>query len=293
METFSQMLQLLFSGLTIGAIYALIAVGFVIIYNVTGILNFAQGEFAMFGALISISLVKMNVPLWLAIILSIIIVAIIGGVFERTAIHTARKSSMTTLIIITIGVAIAFRGIAILIWGTQPQTLPPFTDNTPIQFLDAVLLPQNLWAIGLSIVILVIMMYFFNYTFTGKSLTACVVNPFAARLMGINPNKMSLLAVVVSAGIGALAGTVIAPISGATYDMGMMLGIKAFVAAVVGGLTNAPAAIAGAFLIGIIEAFTEGLWSSGLKDVVSFSLLLLILFLKPEGLFAKASGKRV
>jgi len=293
METFSQMLQLLFSGLTIGAIYALIAVGFVIIYNVTGILNFAQGEFAMFGALISISLVKANLPLWLAIILSIVIVAAIGAVFERTAIHTARKSSMTTLIIITIGASIAFRGIAILIWGTQAQTLPPFMDNTPIQFLDAVLLPQNLWAIGLSIIILIVMMYFFNYTFTGKSLTACVVNPFAARLMGINPNKMSLLAVVVSAGLGALAGTVIAPISGASYDMGMMLGIKAFVAAVVGGLTNAPAAIAGAFLIGIIEAFTEGLWSSGLKDVVSFSLLLLILFIKPEGLFAKASGKRV
>ncbi|MGE7691271.1 branched-chain amino acid ABC transporter permease [Lysinibacillus sp. NPDC097214] len=293
METFSQMLQLLFSGLTIGAIYALIAVGFVIIYNVTGILNFAQGEFAMFGALISISLVKANLPLWLAIILSIVIVAAIGAVFERTAIHTARKSSMTTLIIITIGVSIAFRGIAILIWGTQAQTLPPFTDNAPIKLLEAVLLPQNLWAIGLSIVILIVMMYFFNFTFTGKSLTACVVNPFAARLMGINPNKMSLFAVVVSAGVGALDGTVIAPISGASYDMGMMLGIKAFVAAVVGGLTNAPAAIAGAFLIGIIEAFTEGLWSSGLKDVVSFSLLLLILFVKPEGLFAKASGKRV
>ncbi|MGE8004970.1 branched-chain amino acid ABC transporter permease [Lysinibacillus sp. NPDC093216] len=293
METFSQMLQLLFSGLTIGAIYALIAVGFVIIYNVTGILNFAQGEFAMFGALISISLAKANLPLWLAIILSIVIVAAIGAVFERTAIHTARKSSMTTLIIITIGVSIAFRGIAILIWGTQAQTLPPFTDNTPIQFFEAVLLPQNLWAIGLSIVILIAMMYFYNYTFTGKSLTACVINPFAARLMGINPNKMSLFAVIVSAGVGALAGTVIAPISGASYDMGMILGIKAFVAAVVGGLTNAPAAIAGAFLIGIIEAFTEGLWSSGLKDLVSFSLLLLILFVKPEGLFAKASGKRV
>ncbi|TSI04543.1 branched-chain amino acid ABC transporter permease [Lysinibacillus sp. BW-2-10] len=293
MELLSQMLQLLFSGLTLGAIYALIAVGFVVIYNVTGILNFAQGEFAMLGALISISFVNMNVPLWLAVILSIIIVAAIGGIFERTAIHTARKSSVTTLIIITIGVSIALRGLAILIWGTQVQTLPSFTDNTPINVLDAVLLPQNIWAVGISVVILIIMMYFFNYTFVGKSLTACVVNPFAARLMGINPEKMSLLAVIVSAGIGALAGSVIAPISGATYDMGMMLGIKAFVAAVIGGLTNAPAAIAGAFLIGIIEAFTEGLWSSGLKDVVTFSLLLLILFIKPEGLFAKASGKRV
>lgn len=293
MEVLSQMLQLLFSGLTLGAIYALIAVGFVVIYNVTGILNFAQGEFAMLGALISISLVNMNLPLWLAVIFSMIIVSAIGGIFERTAIHTARKSSVTTLIIITIGASIVLRGLAILIWGTQVQTLPSFTENTPINILDAILLPQNIWAVGITIVILIIMMYFFNYTFVGKSLTACVVNPFAARLMGINPEKMSLLAVIVSAGIGALAGSVIAPISGATYDMGMMLGIKAFVAAIIGGLTNAPAAIAGAFLIGIIEAFTEGLWSSGLKDVVTFSLLLLILFIKPEGLFAKASGKRV
>ncbi|WP_042348068.1 branched-chain amino acid ABC transporter permease [Bacillus massiliigorillae] len=293
MEVMSQMLQLLFSGLTIGSIYALIAIGFVIIYNVTGVLNLAQGEFAMFGAMISISLLNAGLPLWLAIICSILIVSLIGGIFERTAIHTARKSSVPTLIIITIGVSIAFRGIAILIWGTQPKSLPPFTDNTPIKIMEAVLLPQNLWAIGISIVILFIMIYFFNKTFIGKALTACVVNPFAARLMGINPEKMSLLAIMVSAGLGALAGTVIAPISGASYDMGMMLGLKAFVAAVVGGLTNAPAAIAGAFLIGILESFTEGLWSSGLKDVVSFSMLLLILFIKPEGLFAKASGKRV
>lgn len=293
MEVMSQMLQLLFSGLTIGSIYALIAIGFVIIYNVTGVLNLAQGEFAMFGAMISISLLNAGLPLWLAIICSILIVSAIGGIFERTAIHTARKSSVPTLIIITIGVSIAFRGIAILIWGTQPKSLPPFTDNTPIQFMEAVLLPQNLWAIAISVVILIIMIYFFNKTFIGKALTACVVNPFAARLMGINPDKMSLFAIMVSAGLGALAGTVIAPISGASYDMGMMLGLKAFVAAVVGGLTNAPAAIAGAFLIGILESFTEGLWSSGLKDVVSFSMLLLILFIKPEGLFAKASGKRV
>jgi branched-chain amino acid transport system permease protein len=289
----SQILQLLFSGLTVGSIYALIAIGFVIVYNITGVLNLAQGEFAMFGALICISFVKMGLPLWAAVILSIGIVVAIGAVFERTAIYPARKSSVPTLIIITIGVSIAFRGIAILIWGTQPQSLKPFTGDKPINILHAVILPQNLWAVGLSLVILFLMMYFFNKTYIGKALTACVVNQFAARLMGINPEKMSLIAISVSAGLGALAGIVIAPISGATYDMGMMLGIKAFVAAVIGGLTNAPAAIAGAFLIGILESFTEGLWSSGMKDVVSFSLLLLILFMKPEGLFAKSSGKRV
>lgn len=289
----SQILQLLFSGLTVGSIYALIAIGFVIVYNVTGVLNLAQGEFAMFGALICISLVKAGLPLWVSVILSIMIVIGIGAIFERTAIYPARKASVPTLIIITLGVSIAFRGIAILIWGTQPLSLQSFSGDTPITFLNAVILPQNLWAIGLAIIILILMMYLFNKTYVGKALTACVVNPFAARLMGINPEKMSLLAISLSAGLGALAGIVVAPISGATYDMGMMLGIKAFVAAVIGGLTNVPAAIAGAFLIGILESFTAGLLSSGLTDVVSFTLLLIILFIRPEGLFSKASGKRV
>ncbi|MBO8172593.1 MAG: branched-chain amino acid ABC transporter permease [Bacillaceae bacterium] len=293
MEILSQVLQLLFSGLTVGSIYALIAIGFVVIYNVTGVLNFAQGEFAMFGAMICISLVGMGLPLLAAVILTILIVSVIGGLFERLAIYPARNSSVPTLIIITIGVSIAFRGIAILIWGTQPYALQPFTENNPIRILNAVLLPQNLWAIGISLVSVFAMVYFFNKTYIGKAVTACVVNKFAARLMGINPEKMSLLSISMSAGIGALAGIVIAPISGASYGMGMMLGMKAFVAAVIGGLTNAPAAILGAFLIGILESFTEGLWSSGLKDAVSFAMLLLILFLKPEGLFAKASGKRV
>ena len=193
MDVLSQLLQLLFSGLTIGSIYALNYIGFVITYNVTGVLNLAQGEFAMFGALISISLVNMSLPLWAAIIVSIIIVTAIGALFERVAIFPARKSSVPTLIIITIGASIAFRGIAILIWGTQPRSLQPFTDNTPINLLNAVLLPQNLWAIGISLVCLVIMMYLFNKTFIGKALTACVVNQFAARLMGIKPEKISAI----------------------------------------------------------------------------------------------------
>ncbi len=293
MEVLSQFIQLLFSGMTIGSIYALIAIGFVVTYNVTGVLNFAQGEFAMLGALISISLTGMGLPLLAAVVLAVLIVSAVGALFERTAIYPARGSSVPTLIIITIGVSIALRGIAILIWGTQPQSLPPFTKNDPITIFEAVLLPQSLWAIGISLISVFIMGYFFNKTYIGKALTACVVNKFAARLMGINPEKMSLITIAISAGVGAIAGIIIAPISGASYSMGMMLGMKAFVAAVIGGLTNAPAAVIGAFLIGILEAFTEGLWSSGLKDAVSFGLLLLILFFMPNGLFAKATGKRV
>jgi branched-chain amino acid transport system permease protein len=293
MEELSQFVQLLFSGLTIGSIYALIAIGFVITYNVTGVLNFAQGEFAMLGALITISLVGTGLPLLAAVVLGVMIVVLIGAIFEKSAIYPARNASAATLIIITIGVSFALRGLAILIWGTQPLSLPPFTKNEPITIFNAVLLPQNLWAIGISFISVFAMGYFFSKTYVGKAVTACVVNKFAARLMGINPEKMSLVSIALSAGLGALAGIIIAPISGASYNMGMMLGMKAFVAAVIGGLTNAPAAIIGAFLLGILEAFTEGLWSSGLKDAVSFALLLIILFVKPNGLFAKATGKRV
>ncbi|MED0678019.1 branched-chain amino acid ABC transporter permease [Aneurinibacillus thermoaerophilus] len=293
MGDMSQIVQLLFSGLTIGSIYALIAIGFVIIYNITGVLNFAQGEFAMFGALICISLVGTGMPYLLAILLSIVAVVMIAAMFERVAIYPARHSSVPTLIIITIGVSIALRGIALFIWGTDPYHLIPLTAGDAFNLGGAIIQRQSLWAIGISVISLVCMYIFFEKTFIGKVVTACVVNRFAARLMGIRPEKMSLISVSVSGGLGALAGIIIAPISGATYNMGLMLGIKAFIAAVIGGLSNAPAAILGAMIIGLLEAFTEGLWTTGFKDAVSFGILLLVLFLLPNGILAKSSGKRV
>ncbi|UOE75949.1 branched-chain amino acid ABC transporter permease [Parageobacillus thermoglucosidasius] len=293
MDIWNQFVQLLFSGLTVGSIYALVALGFVITYSITGILNLSQGDFAMLGALICISFVNSGFPFIIAILLSIVLVMIIGGLFERSAIHPARYSSTATLIIITIGAAFVFRGIAIFVWGTQPYALRPFTGNDSLQIFGAVIQTQNIWAIGISLVSLAVLYFFFNKTYMGKAVTACAVNPFAARLMGIRPRKMSFGAIVISAGLGALAGIIIAPISGASYDMGVMIGLKAFIAAVIGGLTNAPAAIAGAFIIGILEAFTEGYFSSGYKDAISFGLLLLVLFFMPNGIFAKASGKRV
>jgi branched-chain amino acid transport system permease protein len=293
MELFNQLLQLMITGITVGSIYALIAIGFIITYNITGVLNFAQGEFAMFGALICISLVGAGLPLWISAILSIVLVTIIGMGFERLAIYPARHSSIPTMIIITIGASITFRGIGLIIWGTQPTSLKPFSGDTPIHLWHAVILPQNIWAIGLSVVCFIAMYLFFNKTYIGKAVTACVINRYAARLMGIKPDTMSLAAVSVSAALGALAGIIIAPIAGASYSMGLMLGMKAFVAAVIGGLTNAPAAVLGAFIIGILESFTAGLLSSGLQDAVSFAVLLIVLFLLPNGIFAKSSGNRV
>ncbi|MEX2461563.1 MAG: branched-chain amino acid ABC transporter permease [Paenibacillaceae bacterium] len=293
MDFQEQIVQLIFSGLTIGSIYALIATGFVITYNITGVLNFAQGEFAMLGAMIAISLVSAGLPQIPAFMLTILIVFVIGALFERVAIHPARRSKGSTMIIITIGVAIAVRGIALLIWGTDPKILPPFTKGEPLNIFGAVVQLQSLWAIGVTLISLFFMYIFFERTFMGKAVTACVVNRFAAQLMGIKPEKMSLISISVSAALGAIGGIIIAPISGATYEMGLMLGMKAFIAAVIGGLTNAPAAIVGALIVGLLESFTEGLWSSGYKNLIIFGVLLLVLFFLPNGLFAKISGKRV
>ncbi|WP_044736217.1 branched-chain amino acid ABC transporter permease [Geobacillus kaustophilus] len=293
MDAWSQFVQLLFSGLTIGSIYALVALGFVITYSVTGILNLAQGDFAMLGALLCMTFVNSGVPFAFAIGLSIMAVMAVGGLFERLAIQPARRSSVAVLIIITIGVSFVFRGIALLVWGTDPYALRPFTGNEALRMFGAVIQWQSVWAIAISVVSFIALHVFFNRTYLGKAVSACVINPFAARLMGIDIRKMSLGAIAVSAGLGALAGIVIAPISGASYDMGMMIGLKAFIAAVVGGLTNAPAAIAGAFLVGLLESFAEGYLSSGYKEAISFGLLLLVLFFMPNGLFAKMTGKRV
>lgn len=293
MDYVSFILQLLVGGLTIGSIYALIAIGFVIIYNVTGVLNLAQGEFAMLGGLLAFTFYNAGVSYPLTIVLSIVITMLIGACFERTCLHPARNASSLTLIIISIGAAIVLRGIALLIWGTNPYSIPALDQQSPLQFMDVTVTRQSVWAILICLLMVVLMYLFFNKTYWGKALRACVINRVAARVMGISPTRMSLYTVAVSAGLGALAGLITTPITGVTYDMGLMLGLKAFVAAAIGGLRNAPAAIVGGLLIGMIESLSSGLLSSGFKDAISFSMLILVLIFLPNGLFNKASGKRV
>ncbi|MHB9095757.1 MAG: branched-chain amino acid ABC transporter permease [Eubacteriales bacterium] len=289
----SELLQYVLSGLTMGGIYALVALGFVIIHNVTGIINFAQGEFVMLGAMFMVTLVGLKVPTPLALIISIILVMIVVGLIEFGAIRSARKASPVTLVIITIGLSTAIRGIALLVWGTNPYRLEPFTKGGPINIGGATIIPQSLWIIGTTVVVLVLTYFLFEYTYFGKALRACMVNKFAARLMGISPQKMSLFAFVFSAALGALAGIVIAPITYVTYDMGLMLGLKGFVAAVLGGLSSTPGAVIGGLALGVIESLGAGLVSSGYKDGIAFIILLLVLFLKPGGVFGTSGSKRV
>jgi len=288
----SELLQFLLSGIAAGGIYALVAVGFVTVYNVLGIINFAQGEFAMLGALVAASLVAHGVPLVAAAPLAILVAAAVGALVERGVLGPAQASSEVVRIIITIGVSISLRGVALTIWSSQSYGLPQFSEGAPLTILGAALALQNFWVLGTAAVIMAALFLLFDRTYFGSALRASVMNRDASRLMGISPARMSLYAYSLSAALGATAGVVIAPISLATYDMGIMLGLKGFVAAVMGGLVSAPGAVAGALLLGVLESFAAGLVSSGYKDAIAFALLLGVLVVRPTGLFSGVAASR-
>lgn len=279
-----QVLQFLVTGITNGSIYALIALGFVAIYSVTSVINFAQGEFAMLGALLAVSLIAAGLPQALAVVGAVIGVGIFAAVLYRVGLRPARDASPLTLIIITIGAALAIRGVALVVWGTEPYRMAAFTPGQPLQMGGAVIRLQSLWVLGTTLVLQPLLHVFFTRTMLGRSLRACAVNRLAARLMGIRTDRMALLAFALSGAVGALGGIIIAPIIFATYDMGLMLSLKGFVAAVMGGLVNYPAAVAGGFLLGILESLGAGLISSGYKDAIAFIALFIILLSKPRWL---------
>ncbi|HFQ94031.1 MAG TPA: branched-chain amino acid ABC transporter permease [Anaerolineae bacterium] len=296
-----QYVQLTLDGLRAGTIYALIALGFVTVFNVTGIINFAQGAFVMLGAMLAVSV---NDAEWLAlsplpklvtaVVVAIILTTLIGVAMERLAIYPARHAEPLTLIIITVGVYIALQGAAQLIWGTDSYTLPAFTtleqaDKT-IRLGTVIVKGQSFWIWGTTAVVMALLYYFFERTIWGAGLRACASNRLAARLMGVSPNKMSLLAFALAAAVGAAAGAVLAPATRPTYDMGLTLGLKGFVAAIMGGLVNPPAAVLGGLLLGVIENVGAGVTKSGLKDIYAFVILILILLFRPHGLWSKRQG---
>jgi branched-chain amino acid transport system permease protein len=279
-------LQYFFSGITSGSIYAIVAIGFNIIYNTTGIINFAQGEFLMLGGMISISLLSV-MPLPLAIIFAVIITAALGALIEFVFIRWIEDQSVLRMVIITIGLSILIRETALHVWDEKVRSLPYFSGNevTSVNILGAGVSPQIFWALGICSVIVIILNLFFKYTLTGRSMRACSANHTASILCGINIKNMVTLSFVLSAGIGALAGCVISPITQTQYDCGSSLAIKGFTAAIAGGLGNNTAAILAGLMIGVIEAFSISVMPLAYKDAIALTILLLILVLRPSGIF--------
>lgn len=284
---FSDYLQFVLSGLSTGSIYALVALGIVIIYSVTGIINLAQGEYTMLGAMFAVTFYEWGVPLLLAFVAAILVTILAGLVIERLTVNPVRTASPVTLIIITVGVSIIIRGIALWLWGTMPRSLPEFTPGAPLNVFGAVASRQRLWIVGTTAVVLLFLYYLLERTLLGKALRACSINQLAASFMGIGLGQMARFAFGLSAALGAAAGIVIAPLTLVSYDMGLMLGLKGFVAAVIGGLVSTPGAVIGGLLLGVLESLAAGLLSSGMKDAIAFLVLFVVLLWRAEGMTAR------
>ena len=289
-------LQYLFTGLTNGAIYAVIALGYSTLFSSTELINFAQGEFVMLGAMLMVTFVGMNAALhlpWPAAILAAAAAgALLGVVFERLAIRTVRRDDPIVLVIITVGASILFRSLGTLVWGKDPAVVPAFTQAEPLDIAGAYLNVQSLWILGIVILMVLFLTLFYRKTLTGKAMEAAAFNKKAAALLGIPTRRMTSLAFALSGGLGGLAGAIIAPITMNTCDMGTMLGIKGFSAAMLGGLGSFRGAVLGGFLLGVAESLGVGYVSSSLKDAIAFLLLLLILYARPSGIFGGKSAKR-
>ncbi|MBN8956263.1 MAG: branched-chain amino acid ABC transporter permease [Rhizobiales bacterium] len=288
-----EFLQFLASGLTVGAIYALVALGFTLIYNASDVINFAQGEFVMLGGMVTVFATAAGVPLPLAALIAIVATVLVGLALHRFAIAPARGASAVTLIIITIGASILLRGLAAVIFDKRFHSLPPIAGNKPLLVGGAAILPQSIIVLAATAVIVVLLWALMTRTLIGKALLATAANRLAARLVGIDTGRMVGLSFVVSAAIGAIGGILVTPITLTSYDVGTLLALKGFAAAMLGGMGSPLGAVLGGLIVGLLEAFGAGYVSSAYKDAIAFLVILDVLFVMPHGLFGRAGVERV
>ncbi|TQF77861.1 branched-chain amino acid ABC transporter permease [Elioraea sp. Yellowstone] len=288
-----QLLQFVFSGLTVGAVYALVALGFTLIYNASDVINFAQGEFVMLGGMVTVFAVAAGMPLPLAALVAIAVAVATGLALHRLAIEPARGASAVTLIIVTIGASILIRGLAQMVFDRQFHALPAFTGEEPIRVLGASILPQSLWVLGGAAAIVLALWLFMERTLLGKAVRATAANRLAARLVGIDTTLVLALAFGISGAIGAIAGILITPITLTSFAVGTLLALKGFAAAMLGGMGNPVGAVVGGLALGLLESLAAGFISSTYKDAVAFLVILGVLFVLPQGLFGRRAVERV
>jgi branched-chain amino acid transport system permease protein len=284
--------QYILGGVADGAIFALVAAGFVLIYQVTGIINFAQGEFVMIGGMTAATLAGAGVPLGAAALLAVLVAAAVGAAAYLLAIRPARAATGVTLIFITLGLDVALRGLALFVWGTNPLSLPAFSSGAAIRIFGGAIPPQTLWVLLTDAVVFTALTVFFRRTYAGTAVRAAVANPQIASTFGIPLRTFAFLSFVVAAAIGGLGGVVITPnLGGMQYDSGLTYGLAGFVAAVLGGLESLPGALLGGFLLGIVEHLAGGLLSTGWEQGIGFLILVLVLVARPQGLLGRRARR--
>ena len=287
-------LQYLVAGLTYGAIYAVVAIGYNIVYSATGIINFAQGEFVMLGGMIAVQLSR-TMPLPAAIALAVAATAAVGALVEVAFLRWLWKPTVLRMVVITIGVSILLREGALFLWGEGVRSLPYFTGDevSSVGILGARISPQVFWVLGTVALIVGVLEWFYRRTLLGWEMQACAANKDAAALCGVPVRRLVTLSFAMAAAIGALAGAVVSPITYTSYAAGGPLAIKGFTVAILGGLGNSGGAVAAGLALGVVESFAVSVLPAAYKDVVTLSLLLAVLVVRPSGLFASGEAARL
>jgi len=286
----SDLIQFIFAGLTGGAIYALVALGFGVVHNTMGIVNFTQVDFVSLGGMILYSaLVTAGLPMAPALVAAVAGVTLAAILVEVVGIRPSRSESHLVLIFLTIGLSIILRGAMKIIWGKTRMAVPPLSGETPLHLAGATILPQTLWILALTALAIIGLVLFFRKTSMGLAMRGVAANPEAAAVVGLKVWRVKAMSFALAGALGGLAGCLVTPITTLSYDVGVLLGLKGFAAAILGGFGSFPGAILGGLMLGLLESLGAAYISSAYKDVIAFIVLLLVLFIRPRGLLGGES----
>ncbi len=284
--------QLLVTGVTLGSIYSLIALGYVTIYRTSRVVNMAQGAFVMFGALFTYSfLSEIGLPYWLAAVLGIVSVVVVSLCMYLLVIRPLIKTSLVSIILATMALSMLFENFALLYWGGYGKSVPAFTGDKALFIGKIAIFPQSLWVMGLMVLVLIGLYALTNRTRIGKQMTATANDPGAASLSGVSTGRMILLAFGISAAIGALGGIAITPINSTNYLSGGVYALSGFVAAILGGWGSSTGAVVGGLALGIIQSLVTGVLPAGYQDAIAYAILILVLYFRPSGLLGVPSSE--
>jgi len=278
--------QYLVTGIATGASFALVALGFVAIYRVTHVVNFAQGAFAMLGGFVMSSMLDRALPGPLAALCAIIIVALIGTLIGVIAVGKPRLPIIASLMI-TLGLSVLIEGICLSIWGDIPTTYDG-VGTKALSFFDILILPQQVVVVIAVAIVFPLFQFFFARTYIGKAVTACALNQRAAQLVGINPRVMAFLAFGVAAACGALSGILTTPLQPLTSDADINIAVNGFAGAIVGGLISPAGAVVGSLLLGVAQTMMAGYFDPSYQLVVALLVMIAVLIARPNGLWRRA-----
>ena len=283
--------QILVNGFSVGCIYGLIGIGFCVIYNASGIVNFAQGAFVMLGGMITyVLLTTFHLHLVIAGAFATVAVAVIGIIIERVVVRPLwdRNATMFVMILATLAVQIVIERATLILVGDQPKSIPVFTDLPPIRVAGVSIGYQTLWIVGTSLVLIALLALFFQKTLVGRAMRACSINREAAALQGIQVSRMLALSFALSAALGAIAGILLTPTQFTAFNVGTPFAISGFIAAIVGGFGRPFGAFLGGIALGLAQALAVFGLGSGLKNVAALAVLLAFLFFRPSGILGSA-----